>query len=81
LNNKPGLTFDGGFTQIRYPPSLLTRVRCLMPKNDDSVNSVNRGYESFTSKAAKGRNMSIEDLKAIASGRFGPELKQSQRFG
>ncbi|MDP5140059.1 MAG: S49 family peptidase, partial [Spirosomaceae bacterium] len=31
--------------------------------------SVNRGYESFTSKAAQGRNMSIDELKALAGGR------------
>jgi protease IV len=32
-------------------------------------NSVNKGYENFTAKAAKGRHMSIEQLKSIASGR------------
>ncbi len=31
--------------------------------------SVNRGYETFTTKAAEGRNMPVEDLKAVASGR------------
>ena len=30
---------------------------------------VNQGYETFTSKAAEGRGMTQEDLKAIASGR------------
>ncbi len=30
---------------------------------------VDEGYETFTSKAAKGRNMSLEDLKEIAQGR------------
>ena len=30
---------------------------------------VNKGYETFTSKAATGRGMSIEALKAVASGR------------
>ena len=28
-----------------------------------------RGYETFTSKAAQGRNMPIDSLKALASGR------------
>jgi protease-4 len=32
-------------------------------------NGVNKGYESFTTKAAKGRHMSIEKLKSLASGR------------
>lgn len=31
--------------------------------------SVNKGYEEFTSKAAKGRKMTIEKLKSVASGR------------
>ncbi|MEM6841722.1 MAG: signal peptide peptidase SppA [Bacteroidota bacterium] len=32
-------------------------------------NGVEQGYETFTSKAAEGRNMSIEQLKKVASGR------------
>lgn len=32
-------------------------------------NRVNAGYETFTSKAAQGRGMEIEDLKKVASGR------------
>ena len=30
---------------------------------------IEQGYETFTSKAAEGRNMSVEDLKKVASGR------------
>lgn len=32
-------------------------------------NRINKGYETFTSKAAQGRGMTIEDLKKVASGR------------
>ena len=32
-------------------------------------NGIEQGYETFTSKAAEGRNMSVEQLKKVASGR------------
>ncbi|WKN40531.1 signal peptide peptidase SppA [Tunicatimonas pelagia] len=32
-------------------------------------NGVEQGYETFTSKAAEGRNMTVEQLKKVASGR------------
>ena len=68
LNNKLGLTFDGVVSHKYANSPSLTREMSDAEKMMIQ-NSVNRGYESFTSKAAKGRNMSIEDLKAIASGR------------
>jgi protease-4 len=40
---------------------------------------VEDGYEDFVTKAAQGRNMSVEQLKSIASGRVwtGAEAKQN----
>ena len=40
---------------------------------------VNKGYESFTKKAAEGRNMDIDDLLKIASGRVwtGEQAKEN----
>lgn len=68
LNNKLGITFDGVKShEFANSPSLtrnMSDAEKMMIQN-----MVNRGYESFTSKAAKGRNMSIDQLKAIASGR------------
>jgi protease-4 len=40
---------------------------------------VERGYEEFTTKAAKGRNMSIEDLKKVASGRVWSGIEAKER--
>ncbi len=68
LNSKLGLTFDGVASHKYANSPSLTREMSDAEKMMIQ-NSVNRGYESFTSKAAKGRNMSIEDLKSIASGR------------
>jgi protease-4 len=68
LNNKLGLTFDGVASHKYANSPSLTREMSDAEKMMIQ-NSVNRGYESFTSKAAQGRNMRIEDLKAIASGR------------
>jgi protease IV len=41
--------------------------------------SIEAGYESFTSKAAKGRKMNIDKLKSLAGGRVwsGLEAKQN----
>lgn len=68
LNNKLGITFDGVKThQFADSPSLtreMSDAEKMMIQN-----SVNRGYEIFTSKAAQGRKMSIEKLKSLAGGR------------
>jgi len=68
LSNKLGITSDavstGDFSNY------ITSSRALTEAEKSIIqNSVNRSYETFTSKAAEGRNMAIEDLKAVASGR------------
>ena len=68
LNNKLGLTFDGveSNEHADFPSVVheMTEVEKMMiQKNIDD------GYAKFTSKAAKGRKMKLEDLKAIAGGR------------
>lgn len=68
LNNKMGITFDGVASHKYANSPSMTRTMSDAEKMMIQ-NSVNRGYESFTSKAAKGRGMSIDALKAIAGGR------------
>ncbi|WP_109830002.1 signal peptide peptidase SppA [Reichenbachiella versicolor] len=68
MENKLGITFDGVNTG-RF--SNLYRVSSSLTDAEKQIiqNSVDRGYETFTTKASEGRNMNIEDLKAVASGR------------
>ena len=68
LSNKLGITSDavstGDFSNY------ITSSRSLTDAEKSIIqNSVNRGYETFTTKAAEGRGMAIDDLKAVASGR------------
>ncbi|MGD1840807.1 MAG: signal peptide peptidase SppA [Thermonemataceae bacterium] len=68
LNEKIGVTADrvntGGFSDLGNPTRELTEAEKQIIQSN-----VNRGYETFTSKAAKGRNMKVAALKKIASGR------------
>ncbi|MFY7912258.1 MAG: signal peptide peptidase SppA [Emticicia sp.] len=68
MNEKLGVTFDGvnSHKYANFPSA--TRTMTDAEKNMIQ-NSVNKGYESFTAKAAKGRHMSVEKLKTLASGR------------
>jgi protease-4 len=68
MNEKLGITFDGvnSHKYSNFPSA--TRTMTDAEKNMIQ-NGVNKGYESFTAKAAKGRRMSIEKLKNLASGR------------
>lgn len=68
LNNKLGLTFESVETHEHADFPNLTKT---MPEAEKWMiqKSVNEGYERFTAKAAKGRNMPVDQLKAIASGR------------
>ena len=68
MNNKLGITFDGVKTHEFADSPALTREMSDAEKMMIQ-NSVNRGYEKFTAKAAAGRHMSIDQLKAIAGGR------------
>lgn len=68
MANKLGITTDevntGEFS------GMMTTTRALTDQEKRIIqNSVNNGYEMFTSKAAEGRHMDIEALKAVASGR------------
>lgn len=68
MNSKLGITFDEVETNeyASWPSATrdMTEAEKMMLQN-----SVNRGYETFTSKAAQGRKMNIDALKAIAGGR------------
>lgn len=68
LENKLGITHDnvntGEYTDI------YTFTRTLSDGEKQIIQSgVNEGYEDFVTKAAENRNMSVEDLKKVASGR------------
>ncbi len=78
MKNKLGITTDGVNTGDFS--GMMTSSRALTDAEKSIIqNSVEEGYELFTSKAAEGRNMSIEDLKAIASGRVwtGTQAKEN----
>jgi len=68
MANKLGITTDrestGNFSNLYTASRSLTIAEKAIIQNQ-----VNNGYETFTSKAAQGRGMDIDDLKAIASGR------------
>lgn len=77
LNNKLGVTFDGveSHEHSDFPSVVgeMSEVEKMMIQK-----SVNEGYEKFTSKAAEGRGMSIEDLKAVAGGRVWTGLQAKE---
>jgi protease-4 len=68
LKNKLGVTLDNvkthKYADIGYPTRTPTEFERRVIQN-----SIERGYEIFTTKAAEGRNMPVESLKKIASGR------------
>jgi protease-4 len=78
MNEKLGVTFDGvnSHKYANFPSA--TRTMTDAEKNMIQ-NGVNKGYENFTAKAAKGRHMSVEKLKSLASGRVwtGSQAKQN----
>jgi protease-4 len=78
MNNKLGITFDGVKTHDFADSPSLTREMSDAEKMLIQ-NSVNQIYEQFTSKAAQGRNMPIEKLKSVASGRVwtGEQAKEN----
>ena len=78
MANKLGITTDGVNTGDFS--GMMTTSRALTdPEKRIIQNSVEAGYEMFTSKAAEGRHMDIADLKAIASGRVwtGTQAKEN----
>ncbi|MEO9802580.1 MAG: signal peptide peptidase SppA [Reichenbachiella sp.] len=68
LENKLGITNDGVSTGEF---SDLYRVSSALNDHERNIiqTSVERGYEMFTKKAAEGRNMTQDAIKAVASGR------------
>lgn len=78
LRNKLGVTTDNvktnKYADLGYPTHTLTDF-----ERNVIQNSVNRGYEIFTSKAAEGRDMPVDSLKKLASGRVwtGLEAKEN----
>ena len=78
MANKLGITTD--YENTGSYSGMWTASRALTDAEKQIIqNGVNRGYETFTSKAAEGRHMSIEDLKAVASGRVwtGTQAKEN----
>jgi protease IV len=68
LGNKLGVTFD----EVRTGQygELYTVTRPLTAEEKSFIQkSLEKHYDTFTSKAAEGRNMQWEDLKKVASGR------------
>lgn len=85
MSEKLGITFDGVGTNTYANFPSLTHGMSDFEKTKIQL-GVNRGYETFTAKAATGRRMKIEDLKNVASGRVwsGIEAKKNgliDRFG
>ena len=67
LNNKLGINVEFVTTNAN---SDISTVKPLTPIQRNAFqNYVNQGYELFTSRCAKGRNMNIAKLKSIAEGR------------
>ncbi|MTI30294.1 signal peptide peptidase SppA [Xanthovirga aplysinae] len=68
LNNKLGITTD--VVKTGKYSDIMTATRPLSDFEKSVIQkSVEEGYEAFTTKAAEGRNMSLEKLKQVASGR------------
>ena len=68
LNNKIGITTDAVSTG-KYS-NLITLSRPLSEDEKSIIqNNVEDGYRTFTSKAAEGRHMALEELLEVASGR------------
>ncbi len=78
LESKIGITFDRVSTG-EYS-DLYTVTRSLNESEKQIIqNMVEQGYEDFTSKAAEGRNMSIEALLEVASGRVWSGLEAKEK--
>jgi protease-4 len=78
LKNKLGITSDRIGTNAHADWPSVTRE--MTPFEQNVIQQeVNHGYDVFTTKAAQGRHMPVEKLKAIAGGRVwtGAEAKQN----
>ncbi|PMD94564.1 signal peptide peptidase SppA [Siphonobacter sp. BAB-5405] len=75
--NKLGITFDRVNTNAHSDYPTLTREMDEFEKNRFQK-STDRFYEVFTAKAAQGRKMPVEKLRAIAGGRVWSGLEGKQ---
>lgn len=77
LENKLGITSDvvntGEYSDIYTVTRPLTEYEMSIFQKQTE-----EGYETFTSKAAEGRSMSVEDLKKVASGRVWTGLQAKE---
>ncbi len=78
LNNKIGITFDevstGDYGQmISFTRPLTELERNVWQRRTEEI------YETFTRKAAEGRNMPVEELKKVASGRVWSGIQGQER--
>lgn len=68
LNNKIGFTYDG--VKTNKMSDAITTHRPFTPEERLLLqNYINRGYELFVNRCAKGRNMTTDAIKSIAEGR------------
>ena len=78
MANKLGITSD--FESTGQYSGMYTALRSLTEEEKAIIQQgVEEGYETFTGKAASGRNMSKEELKKLASGRVwsGSQAKEN----
>jgi len=68
LENKLGITSDGVNTG-KYSDMLTVSRPLTDYEKEIYQEQTNEGYETFVSKAAEGRGMSVDEIKEIASGR------------
>lgn len=78
LDNKLGITFEE--VKTGEVGELITFTRPLTPLEKNIwQRKTDEIYESFTAKAADGRNMAVEDLRKIASGRVWTGVQAKER--
>ncbi len=78
MDSKLGITFDRVSTG-EYS-NLFTVTRGLNDSEKQIIqNMIERGYEDFTTKAAEGRNMPVESLLEVASGRVWSGIEAKER--
>jgi protease IV len=78
LDNKIGITFDEVKTGDMGEMVTVTRP-LTAPEKAIWQKSTDRIYASFTSKAAEGRNMPVEQLRKVASGRVWTGTQAKER--
>jgi protease IV len=77
MKNKLGITNDHVSTNTNSTFPSVTREPTAF-ESQVLQNGVNEGYETFTTKAAEGRKMSVEKLKSLAEGRVWSGLQAKE---